>query len=261
MKTWIRTILHRAGWSVRRYSWTTDGFARRVKMLRAIGAETVIDVGANRGYYAQELRRAGYTGRIISIEPLKDAFAQLAKNARGDARWEVLNSAVGDRNYEAVIHVAANSESSSILPMATAHERSLPDSRPTSSYAVNCSTLDDLVGGMLSARERVFLKIDTQGYEDRVLKGATGVIRQTVLIESELTLVTLYHGQLLFKEMLDLLDGLGFRPVLLEPGFSDPESGHCLQLEGLFASQHLAAVPTDSGLLEAGVHGHGAPRG
>lgn len=241
----VREGLHALGWSLRRYSWATDSFARRVKMLRAAGIATVIDVGGSRGDYSIALRRAGFNGRIISIEPLRDAYQELEKRAKADGRWEAFNFAASDECGEARIQVATNSVSSSLLPMTAAHEEGAPDVHCNSSYMVQCRTLDDLGSGVVSAGDRVFLKIDTQGYEDRVLKGAAAIIQRTVLIECELSLVALYEGQLLFPEMLSLLETLGFQIVLLEPAFSDAHSGYCLQLDGVFAAKNgrAASVP------------------
>ncbi|MGN6161287.1 MAG: FkbM family methyltransferase, partial [Marmoricola sp.] len=87
----VREQLGRVGVSV-----GTDPYANRLtRTLRAHGIETVLDVGANVGQYSALLRSAGYPGRIISVEPLADAFAQLSRRARNDRAWVTVNSAVG----------------------------------------------------------------------------------------------------------------------------------------------------------------------
>ena len=60
------------------------------------------------------------------------------------------------------------------------------------------------------------------------------MLRQVRIIECELSLVALYEGQCLFREMVNLLDGMGFKPVNFEPVFSDLKTGHCLQVDGMF---------------------------
>ena len=55
--------------------------ARRAHRLETLAIETVIDVGANAGQYGQELRQHGYRGRIVSYEPLMEAFHLLEQTS------------------------------------------------------------------------------------------------------------------------------------------------------------------------------------
>jgi hypothetical protein len=49
-----------------------------------------------------------------------------------------------------------------------------------------------------------------------------------------------YREQLLFREMLDLLEYAGYCLVSLEPAYADPPSGHVLQVDGIFLRCDLA---------------------
>jgi FkbM family methyltransferase len=203
-------------------------------MLTHHEIDTVLDVGANTGQYASTLRRAGYKGEILSFEPLSDAYAELEKKSRNDSRWRVFNCAVGEENGEAEINIAGNSESSSLLPMLDAHLRSAPESKYRATERVKVSTLDSALENVTSKESRLFLKIDTQGYEHHVIRGARSLLQQVCLIECELSLTPLYEGQYLCHDMLNLLDGMGFKPVHFDPVFSDLKTGHCLQVDGIF---------------------------
>jgi hypothetical protein len=86
----------------------------------------------------------------------------------------------------------------------------------------------------LSKGSRLYLKIDSQGYEHHVIQGAKPLLDSIKLIECELSLTPLYEGQYLFQDMIDILGGIGFRPVHFEPVFSDWKTGHCLQADGIF---------------------------
>jgi hypothetical protein len=88
----------------------------------------------------------------------------------------------------------------------------------------------------------VYLKVDVQGLESRVIESARGALPRIVAIESELSLVPLYGEQLLFREMLDLLDDAGYHPVSLEPAYADPRNGHVLQVDGIFLRRPADSV-------------------
>lgn len=209
---------------------------RRVKIIRHHGIQTVIDVGANIGGYGAELRGYGYSGKIISFEPTAQAFQRLAARAKSDLKWVVKKAAIGEWNGEATINVAANqAESSSLLPMLRVHEEAAPDALYVSKEQVPLMTLDSALGGVLLPGEKVLLKIDTQGYEKFVLKGAVNVLPQVDLIECEVSLTPLYDGQLLFQQMIDLLRSLGFEPIQFVPAFTDPHTGHNMQVDAIFA--------------------------
>jgi len=78
------------------------------------------------------------------------------------------------------------------------------------------------------------LKIDTQGYERRVLDGAERSLESVVLLQLEMSLVPLYEGETLFHEMCPLLHQKGFRMVSIEPGMKDEKTGHLFQVDGIF---------------------------
>ena len=95
--------------------------------------------------------------------------------------------------------------------------------------------LDAAIPKKHAAARRIFLKIDTQGYEDTVLSGATGLMDRVGLIELELSLVPLYEGQALMPEMMEKVAALGFVPIALEQGFVSTVDERLLQVDCIFA--------------------------
>src|SRR5690242_4817270 len=70
------------------------------------GIDFVFDVGANRGQFAQQIRAAGFSGRIVSFEPLSDAHEKLRQAATRDVLWSVHDRcALGDSDGSTVIHI------------------------------------------------------------------------------------------------------------------------------------------------------------
>jgi FkbM family methyltransferase len=202
--------------------------------MRRYGVDAVLDVGANDGPFAAGLRDAGYRGRIVSFEPQSAAYARLAERAASDPLWEVRNVAVGATDGEAVLHIAANSSSSSLLEMAAQHLTSAPQSRHVADETVAVTRLDTLTDDLFRPAERGYLKVDVQGGELDVLRGAGSLLERLCAVEAELSLVPLYEGAPLFPDVVDHLESRGFFLLWLEPVFSDPVTGRLLQMDGVF---------------------------
>ena len=238
----IRNLLRRAGIEAYRYTVQTSTGAQLQRLLQFCRIDLVLDVGANRGHYATELRANGYAGRIVSFEPLATAHAKLEDAARGDAGWQVApRMALGDADGEITIHVAGNSLSSSVLDMLPEHERAAPGSAYVASETVPLKRLDKVAGDFLKESRRALLKIDTQGYEERVLTGAQGMLDSVVAIQSELSLVPLYAGQPLFDEMRSKIEAIGFVLSAVFPGYVHEQTGQTLQIDGFFVRRELIA--------------------
>jgi FkbM family methyltransferase len=213
----------------------TNLLARRMKLLDSHGVDVVLDVGANEGQYAKELRCNGYKGRIISFEPLNSAYKLLAVSAKADGgTWDTFNMALGDKLDDVVINIAGNSYSSSILEMLDTHLNAAPQSEYIGQEQVKLVTLDSIFDSLSLKGKKIFLKIDTQGFEENVLKGAENSLRLIDIIQLEMSLKPLYRGELLFPEMYALLCGKGYHLFSIEPGFSDPQTGALLQMDGIF---------------------------
>lgn len=237
-KVALRSALHH-----RNLDLVSNPYPNRVAAtLGFLGADTVFDIGANIGQYGSALRSAGFSGRIVSCEPLPDAFGHLARRSRSDDRWTALQTAVGAEPGRLNINVSANSYSSSILPMTNAHSDAAPGSHYIGTAHVAVTTVADLVGAYRVEPARTLLKVDTQGYEGPVLDGAGDLLASFAAIQLELSFVPLYTGQQLYPELVDRLAGLGFATYGLDAGFADPDSGRMLQCDGLFVRSDLLPV-------------------
>ena len=230
-----------AGLEVSRRQVRTAATGKR-SLLADQGIELLLDVGANIGQYATRVREEGYAGRIVSFEPLKEAHAELVLKARLDPGWTVHERcAIGAAIGEAEINVSKNSVSSSLLPMLAAHTQAAPDSVYVDKNLTKVLTLDAVMGQYRRARERVFLKIDTQGFEREVLEGAQESLKFVVGLQLELSIVPLYASQELYRWFLDDLEQRGFVLWSLVPGHVDPGTGQMVQFDGVFIRREHAA--------------------
>lgn len=231
----VRRLLRRLGYDAHRYHPALSPSAQQMAIFKSRGISLVLDVGANAGQFGVSLREAGYAGRIVSFEPLQSARELLLAASAGDADWEVAGkAAIGREEGEVDIHVSANSVSSSVLDMLDAHLHSAPESRYVGAERVPLRRLDAIAMPYLRADAAILLKIDTQGYEDRVLDGAAGILPRIAGIQLELSLVPLYRGQMLLPEMIERLRQMGFGLWAVWPAFVEPASGRLLQVDATF---------------------------
>jgi FkbM family methyltransferase len=190
------------------------------RFLTAFQVDCVFDVGANTGQYAQRLREIGFRGLILSFEPNPDTAAALREAARSDPLWVVEELALDEQTGTATFNVMQSSQFSSL------HD---PDHSNTHDFVdLNCiarrievetQTLANLFP-VLQARyrfERPYLKMDTQGHDVAVAKGAGRYLRQFVGLQSELSLTQLYKEQASFTEALEFYRSVGFRLSALVP--------------------------------------------
>ncbi len=236
MITAIKKLARLLGMELRKYSPQTSDMARLGRLLRHHEIDLVLDVGANTGQYAKYLREAGYTGKIISFEPVSTAYAALLKASQKDRNWEVApRAAIGNKDGEVKINISINSESSSALPIHDLHVQASPNSAYIDSETVKLYRLDTIAAQYLDdTYQAIYLKMDVQGFELQVLEGASRILPRIKMLQLELSLVQLYQGELLFRAMLDKVDELGYELYAAIPGFTDMKSGRLLQLDGIF---------------------------
>ena len=240
----VRLFAQRFGVDIHRYFPMADVDVRRERMMRALHARTVVDVGANEGQYGHRLRESGFRGRIISFEPQAAAFAVLQSACNADPDWTCFKLALGEGNASVEIHVAANSRSSSLLPMARRHLEAAPQSRYVGTEQVRLARLDSLADE-LELMTPIYLKLDVQGLEMAVLRGVGDLVERVAIVECELSTKTLYEGQSLYREVIDTLDGLGFDLATIEEGLLDHRLGQVLQLDAIFVRRSLFAEDGD----------------
>ena len=229
-KAAVQRTLRSFGWEIRRFS--QGEMSWLASQLFTRGVSVVLDVGANEGQYGSALIAAGYRGRIISFEPLAKAHASLCRTATPHQAWSPYRRcALGSEVGELEINVSDNLVSSSFLRVMPEHVQAAPTSRVVRSERVERVRLDDIFEGF--SGEQVFLKIDTQGYEMEVLRGAEKALGSIRGVQVELSLTGLYEGQPRYSEVLAYLEGIGFEVWELCPGFRNRETGRLLQCDVL----------------------------
>jgi FkbM family methyltransferase len=234
----LRSLIQSIGWDLHRLTSFSNPSAQLLAALKQARVNIVFDIGANVGQFSSDLFSVGFAGKVISFEPLAEAHAQLCSSAKPNSNWFVNpRTAVGDRDGETVINVAGNSVSSSILPMLNEHSSAAPASAYTASQITSLIRLDSVASQYLNEDSRLFIKVDTQGFEWQVLGGAPETLKQAQGVLLELSLVPLYEGQHLWLETIARIEAEGFTLWSLQQGFTDPRSGRTLQVDAIFLRQ------------------------
>lgn len=236
--TWrrqLKRVFRSFGFDVIRFHPESSDEATLQAVLKHLGTDLVFDIGANKGQYAQTLRDMGYSGRVVSFEPLSSAHALLTRAASGDSAWAVHpRGAIGDHDGEISINIAGNNVSSSVLPMLKQHAQAAPESQYVGSEKTPLSQLDTVAPLYIQSARSVFVKIDTQGFEAPVLRGATQTLQNCRAVQLEMSLTPLYEGQELWEFFLADLSQRGFQLWTVLPGFVEERTGRSLQLDAIF---------------------------
>jgi FkbM family methyltransferase len=197
--------------------------------------EYVIDVGANEGQFAQDLRKSSYNGLIYSFEPLFDAHKKLVLNSLSDPKWFIHKPiACGSQQGKLSINIAGNSASSSIKKMLASHLNAAPYSKTVGFQDIDVVTLDSELDRWLEVKAPIFLKIDTQGYEEEVLAGAEKTLKVVEAVQIELSILELYQGQKSYDYFFEFFADRDFLLFDILPGFTNYETGQLLQFDAIF---------------------------
>lgn len=233
MKKIVQGGLHLLGLDLKRHIPNPPHALRT--LLELYGVETVFDLGANIGMSGQYFRNLGFGGKIVSCEPVGRFFRELERKAAADPLWDCENVAVGDAEGEAEISVTGGGGgASSLLPMTPEVTEHAPELAVVGSERVRVTTLSDLARRHYPEGERLFLKLDVQGYERKVIEGGRDVLDRVVGMRVEMSLLKCYEGEPLLCDMLPYLDGLGFKLTGIEPAWSDERTQEVFQLDGIF---------------------------
>lgn len=234
IEKFVRNMANSIGIDIKRLKKGDSEFSRVVCMLKTNGIQQVLDIGANEGQYAKNLRLHGFTGNIISFEPLTNAWRTISDASKNDPKWNVYNRcAIGSKNELSSINISRNSVSSSLLNMLESHKSAAPSSEFISKEPVQIITLDSIYDELQLENKHYFIKIDTQGFEDEVIKGGSRTFKGAKGMQIELSFTPLYSGQKLFFETLENLRSIGFELWSIFPGFTDHSKGRMMQVDAV----------------------------
>lgn len=180
------------------------------RVLRQLGPVcTVIDIGANRGQFALAARHCFPEARIVSFEPLRGPGAVYRAVFANDPLAVLIETAVGPEAGDALIHVSARDDSSSLLPIAAAQTELFPGTSEVGTTTVRVSRLADHIAPK-AIKTPALLKLDVQGFELQALAGCEDLLERFFWVYVECSFVELYERQSLADEVIAWLHGRNF---------------------------------------------------
>lgn len=202
--------------------------------LERHGIDYFIDVGANLGQTALGIRRWGYDGEIVSIDPVQECYDKLVSLSADDPKWEIMDRmAVGDEEGTVDMRVSKASDLSSIHAPTEAFSKAFPTVQSEHTERVPLRRIDQVFKDKLGGKT-AFLKIDAQGVDFQVLKGADGVLDQLAGVMIEASLQPLYDGEASYFEILTFLHELGMQPHMLSERSFSRRIHTQLQIDAVF---------------------------
>jgi FkbM family methyltransferase len=202
-------------------------------LLELYKVDTIFDVGANIGNSGDYFRNIGFTRKIVSFEPVSYLYSSLAEKAAKDPLWLCEQAGIGDVEGELEINVSGQDGSaSSFLEMTDTIKDNAPELGYTGRETVAVKTIDSIIDHYYPQGDRLFLKLDVQGYEKNVLQGARQSLHRVVGMKIEMSIVKSYENELLIYDMLPYLYDLGYRLMGIEAAWSNRVTQEVFQVDG-----------------------------
>lgn len=202
--------------------------------LQNRGLDTVLDIGANTGQFANLIHKILPKAQIISFEPIKGCYQQLVENTK-NINVKAFNFALGDVEEQQQINISAHTPSSSLLNMADLHTEVFAGTNFVEKETISIKKLDDIFTD-LQVDGKFMVKVDVQGFEDRVIKGGLETFKKADCVLIETSFVELYKGQLLFDGIYQLLISLGFEFKGNYTQTKNKEDGSIIYAESFFVN-------------------------
>jgi FkbM family methyltransferase len=156
----------------------------------------------------------GYSGQVLSFEPVPRLAASLQLRADVTEFWDVEASAVGGEIGTLALNVMQSTELSSFLVPDHSKVGDLLRGHNEIDHTVdvNVLTIDSILPALTIkyASKNIFLKIDTQGFDLEVLKGATASLPNIAALQTEASVTPVYAGMPGYHDVIQFLEEHGF---------------------------------------------------
>jgi FkbM family methyltransferase len=202
----------------------------------------VLDVGANKGQFAADLRHIDYKGRIISFEPISSAFAVLKEASRNDPNWDIHQLALGRQNGEQKINVADASVFTSFLKSNSWCEQEFgKNSVGSKEETVIVRRLDEVLNETVGNldKARMYLKMDTQGYDLEVFMGLGSMYERIFALQSEMSVIPIYQDMPHLTDSISFFEKAGFEIAGMYPVVQEKSTIRIIEFDCLMVNSRI----------------------
>jgi FkbM family methyltransferase len=197
--------------------------------------QCIVDVGANLGEWSIAMALFTPARKIIAYEPVPEVFNHLKEFAKPHSQIQCIQSAVGSYIGRTRINLEDIHQLSSLLAI-TDEGRTFHSIEHTQSKQIEVpiTTLDH---DLRDYDEISLLKIDVQGYEPEVLKGARDVLQRTLILMVEIFYTPYYNGAASFEELLQLITSVSPMKLWGITGPAVAKDGKPIWADAIFVRQ------------------------
>jgi FkbM family methyltransferase len=242
MKKFIQNQLNKFGYQIINKS----TYAKYLKIqkwnfLKNIEIRSIIDIGANEGQFITEILDIFPNSQIYSFEPLNDCYEKIVLNFKNNKKIHSFNFALGGQEGETIFQRSSASPSSSVLRMSNLHKKLYPFTANLVEEKVKIKRLDDVLKDV-KLEHYILLKIDVQGAEAEVIKGASEILKKVHIVIIEVSYATLYENQPLFKDIFTLLESHDFIYTGNMEQFINPLTNAPLFADAIFIKKEIHEI-------------------
>ncbi len=196
----------------------------------------VLDVGANLGHYSEGLINFSYKGKIIAFEPISPLYRDLIKKFKKNKNIQIYNLALGNEEKEMEINIASNFGGSSSIMKPKLVKTEFSSISFNKKQKIKVQKLDNIINNISKENDRIYMKLDVQGFEKEVILGSLKNINRIKLIQLETSTIELYEGEKTIDEIISYLYKQGF--ILIDIiGKLKNKQNHLVQTDLIFINR------------------------
>lgn len=240
LKLLARKLLQQFGYDIVKLNYefinkkqNKENLSFTLKWLKDLNISTIIDIGANKGQFADKIRNLLPNSTIIAFEPLKNDYDFLKKHFKNDNNFISYNYALGDKECDIEFEENEYTPSSSLLKLSETHKLNFKNAIKTTKTTVRMKMLDNVLNTN-NLKTPFLVKIDVQGFEDKVICGGIELLSNAKVIICETSYYELYKNQPKFDDIYMKFKEIGFEYKGNIEQLHSPHDNSILQSDSVF---------------------------
>lgn len=211
--------------------------SKETKWIQELNIETIIDIGANEGQFIKKIGPILPNAQIFAFEPIQHCYNNLLASTKGE-KIIAYNLGLSDSSGKAEINISNNKESSSILNMKELHTSTFEESIFVAKETIELKRLDEVLS-LSQLKKNFLIKLDVQGYEEKVIAGGELIFLSAAVLIVEVIFEPLYEDQWLFDDIYRYFVKGHFRFVGFAEQEYSPKTGIPLFADAIFIRNDL----------------------